>query len=194
MGKILSTAILAVLVVAFSNCKDDNKNKDNNNGVNLAKEISKEYSVTFDNKTYRKFKISEVNANAVKFALDSIQVDTVTSFSIAEISPVGLTKQKDSILLSIDKQFVAKVYTVTKDEAAKKKEDAKKDEKPSTKATTTTEKTVKVQVKGSVVSNKLAMTITVTDLQTNPVTLTVTGTAAASNNTSKVNTNKGKGK
>jgi hypothetical protein len=167
MGKCLSTAILAVAAFAFVSCYDDDKKKTDN----IAKGIAKEYTIATGS-VLQKLQLVEVSPTAVKFALDSVQVDSVTAISIKAIEPVQLTRQQDTIVLSADLTLEATVFTVQAEEP----------ETPASKATASSEeaikkeeKSVKVVVKGKVVAKKLDLQLTFPALLAEPATLEITG-------------------
>jgi hypothetical protein len=171
MGKFLSTAILAAVAFTFFNCNDDKKKTEN-----IAKSVAKEYTVSASGTTLQKLQLLEVNPTAVKFALDSVQLDSTTSISIKEINPVKLTKQKDTVVLAADMTVLATVYTVesTKPATPDKSKPATP-AKPSTKATKAENKSVRVTVKGTIVNKKLELEVTFPAVLTKSTTLKISG-------------------
>ena len=108
MGKISNMAIFALVAFALVSCDKNDKKKTEN----LAKGIATEYSATDSKAKIQKLNLAEVNATSVKFALDSIQLDSTTSISFKEITPVTLAKQKDTITLTANINALAKVYAL----------------------------------------------------------------------------------
>ncbi|MDR1273498.1 MAG: hypothetical protein LBK12_03015 [Odoribacteraceae bacterium] len=159
MGKFVSTAILAVVALAFVNCSKDKKKTEDN----LAKGIATEYTVSIGGQPTQKFKLTEVNATTVKFPLDSMRINDVTAVTIKEINPVKLTKEGDTVVLAANVTAQATVYT-------------KNLEKPDEPAASET-KSVKVTVTGKVVGTKLDLKLTFPELLETPVTIDVNGTS-----------------
>jgi hypothetical protein len=157
MGKFVSTAILAVVALAFVNCHKDKKEKT----PNIAKNIAREYSITADGQTFKKFNIVEVTPTVVKFALDSMRLDSVTAISVKEINQVKVTLKGDSVLLAADATVQATVYTV-------KTVDGKKTTTPETKS-------VQVKVTGNVVGRKLDLEIAFPKLLEKPTSIKIDG-------------------
>ncbi|MDR2413588.1 MAG: hypothetical protein LBD64_01200 [Odoribacteraceae bacterium] len=155
MGKFSSMAILAVVAFTFLNCEKDKKKTEN-----IAKPIATEYTLSAGgNAKFQKLNLVEVNATAVKFALDSVQLNDSTSISIKEIGQVTLTKKQDTVTLSANTNTLAKVYA----------------KKGGVMPTTPEEKTVAVQVNGTVVGKTLKLGITFPKLFTAPVTIDLVG-------------------
>lgn len=167
MGKFVSTAILAVVALAFVNCSKDKKKTEEN----LAKSVATEYSVAVGKQAFQKFKLTEVNPATVKFALDSVQVDSVTAISIKEINPVKLTKQQDTVVLAANVTAQATVYTVKATTPGTP--DTQQVDKPVTSET----KSVQVTVTGKIVGKKLEMEVTFPKLLAAPATIKFTGMA-----------------
>jgi hypothetical protein len=158
MGKFSSMAILAAVAFMFFSCDKNNKKKTDN----IAKTIATEYTLSSGGSAkFQKLTLTEVNATTVKFALDSVQLDSVTAISIKEINPVVLTTKQDTVILAANTNVLAGIYTA----------------KDGVTPVDPEEKTVEVLVTGTVVNKTLKLGILFPGLFTLPVTVEFVGTS-----------------